>query len=113
VTEVATPGGPVTRIRGRFVVGFAAGDHVVYRDGEVVYQADRVRFVGHDYPSEVDREIDGSRDVAWDASRGPELAGARADPAQAWQLLAERGCSGATTSAALRPVRKPTSRWWT
>ncbi len=57
-----------TRIRGRFVVGFdpSKGDHVVYRDGEVVYQDDRVVFVGHGYPGPVDRTID-----AGDALVGP------------------------------------------
>jgi cytosine/adenosine deaminase-related metal-dependent hydrolase len=48
----------VTRIRARFVVGYVGDDHVVYRDGEVVYQADRVIFVGHDYPGPADRIID-------------------------------------------------------
>src|SRR5262245_42613706 len=57
-----------TRLMGRFVVGFddSTGDHVVYRDGEVVYQDDRVVFVGHGYPDAVDRTID-----AGDAFIGP------------------------------------------
>jgi cytosine/adenosine deaminase-related metal-dependent hydrolase len=64
---VTAPGSePVTRIRGRFVIGYANGDHVIYRDGEVVYQADQVLFVGHDYPGETDRSID-----AGDAIVGP------------------------------------------
>ncbi|MCC7370109.1 MAG: amidohydrolase family protein [Chloroflexi bacterium] len=50
-----------TRITGRFVAGYDAahngGDHVVYCDGEVVYDDDRVVFVGHGYPGDVDREI--------------------------------------------------------
>jgi len=58
--------GLVTAIRARFVVGYHDGDHVIYRDGEVVYQADRVLFVGHDYPHHVDRSID-----AGDALVGP------------------------------------------
>jgi cytosine/adenosine deaminase-related metal-dependent hydrolase len=64
VTEAGD--GSVTRIRARFVIGYEGGDHVVYRDGEVVYQADRVRFVGHGYPGRVDRAID-----AGDAVVGP------------------------------------------
>ena len=56
----------VTSIHARFVVGYADGDHVVYQDAEVVYQADRVLFVGHDYPGAVDRSID-----AGDALVGP------------------------------------------
>ena len=58
--------GPVIRIRGRFVIGYEHGDHVVYRDGEVVFQADRVRFVGHGYRGVVDHSID-----AGDAIVGP------------------------------------------
>jgi cytosine/adenosine deaminase-related metal-dependent hydrolase len=69
----ATGGAPVTRIRGRFVIGYEDGDHVVYRDGEVVYQADRVTFVGHGYPSAVDRSID-----AGDAVVGPGFVDANA-----------------------------------
>jgi 8-oxoguanine deaminase len=46
-----------TRITARFVVGFDGADHVVYHDGEVVYQDDRVQFVGHDYAEPVDREV--------------------------------------------------------
>ena len=38
-----------TKIRGRFVVGYEGGDHVVYRDGEVVYQDDTILFVGHEF----------------------------------------------------------------
>jgi cytosine/adenosine deaminase-related metal-dependent hydrolase len=50
------------------VVGFdvSTGDHVVYRDGEVVYENDRVVFVGHGYPDAVDRTIE-----AGDAFIGP------------------------------------------
>lgn len=47
-----------TRISGRFVVGFADGDHVIYEDGEVVYEGDSILFVGHGFPGQVDREID-------------------------------------------------------
>ncbi|MFN8526001.1 MAG: chlorohydrolase family protein [Chloroflexota bacterium] len=55
-----------TRISARFVVGHDGTDHVVYRDGEVVYQDDRVLFVGHDYGQPVDRDIE-----AGDALVGP------------------------------------------
>jgi cytosine/adenosine deaminase-related metal-dependent hydrolase len=48
----------VTSIRARFVIGYLAGDHVVYRDAEVVYDADRIVFVGHDYPGQVDRTVE-------------------------------------------------------
>jgi len=47
-----------TRLKARFVIGFADGDHVVYRDGEVVYADDRIVFVGHAYADLVDRTVD-------------------------------------------------------
>jgi cytosine/adenosine deaminase-related metal-dependent hydrolase len=55
-----------TRLTARFVVGYDGGDHVVYRDGEVVYEDDRVVFVGHGYAGPVDATID-----AGDALAGP------------------------------------------
>jgi 8-oxoguanine deaminase len=47
-----------TKLAGRFVVGYGGDDHVVYRDGEVVYEGDRIVFVGHDYPQPVDATVD-------------------------------------------------------
>ncbi len=47
-----------TRITARFVVGFADGDHVLYQDGEVVYEQDQVIHVGHGFSGPVDRSID-------------------------------------------------------
>ena len=47
-----------TRISGRFVVGYEAGDHVVYRDGDVVYEDDRILFVGHGFGGTADRTIE-------------------------------------------------------
>jgi cytosine/adenosine deaminase-related metal-dependent hydrolase len=44
-----------TRVTGRFVIGFAAGDHAIYPDGEVVYEDDTIIFVGRGYPGQVDR----------------------------------------------------------
>ncbi|MDX9865554.1 MAG: chlorohydrolase family protein, partial [Anaerolineaceae bacterium] len=41
-----------------YVVGYENGDHVIYKDGEVVFQDDQVLFVGHSYPGDVDQEID-------------------------------------------------------
>ena len=55
-----------TKLTGRFVVGYEGSDHVVYRDGEVVYEDDRVVFVGHTYTEPVDRIIE-----AGDAVVGP------------------------------------------
>ena len=36
-----------TRLTGRFVIGYAAGDHAIYPNGEVVYEGDSITFVGH------------------------------------------------------------------
>ncbi len=47
-----------TRIRGRFVVGYADGDHVIHEDGEVVYAGNEIVFSGHGFSGTVDREID-------------------------------------------------------
>ena len=38
-----------TKLTGAFVIGYDGHDHVIYRDGEVVYEDDRIEFVGHDY----------------------------------------------------------------
>ena len=47
-----------TGIRARFVVGHDGRDHVVYERGELVYENDRVLFVGHGYPEPVDRAVE-------------------------------------------------------
>lgn len=39
------------------MIGYDGADHVVYRDGEVVYADDRVELVGHGYPGPVDRVV--------------------------------------------------------
>ena len=48
----------ITKIRGAYVVGYENGDHVIYKDGEVVFRDDKVLFVGHSFNGEVDKEID-------------------------------------------------------
>ncbi len=47
-----------TKITGRFVIGHDGNDHVVYKNGEVVFRGDTIIFVGHDFPLEVDEVID-------------------------------------------------------
>ncbi|SED67702.1 Cytosine/adenosine deaminase [Rhizobiales bacterium GAS188] len=42
----------------RFVVGHREGRHRLYQDGEVVFEDDRIVFVGHAFPGEVARRID-------------------------------------------------------
>jgi 8-oxoguanine deaminase len=55
-----------TRLRARFVVGYEGDDHVVYPHGEVVYEDERIVFVGHGYGGPVDVDVD-----AGDALVGP------------------------------------------
>lgn len=52
-----------TRIKGAYVVAFEEGDHVVYKDGQVVYENDTILFAGKSYPGPVDREIDASGQI--------------------------------------------------
>ncbi|ANE45189.1 ethylammeline chlorohydrolase [Paenibacillus swuensis] len=52
-----------TLIKGAFVIGFDGQDHVVYPDGEVVYEGNTIVFVGHDYPGEADEVIDAGQAV--------------------------------------------------
>ena len=40
------------------VVGFDGTQHVLWRDGEVVFEGSRIVFVGRDYPGPVDQWID-------------------------------------------------------
>jgi len=47
-----------TKIGARFVVGYAGGDHVIYRDGEVVYEDDRIVHVGHGFAGDVDQTVE-------------------------------------------------------
>jgi cytosine/adenosine deaminase-related metal-dependent hydrolase len=47
-----------TKIAARFVVGYEGGDHVVYRDGEVVYEDDRIVHVGYGFAGTVDTTVE-------------------------------------------------------
>ncbi len=46
-----------TKITAKYVVGFESDDHVIYVDGEVVYEDDTIIYVGHNFPGEVDETI--------------------------------------------------------
>ena len=52
-----------TKIDGRYVVGYdeVSKQHVVYKNGEAVFEEDNVLFVGQGYEGNVDRVIDASR----------------------------------------------------
>ncbi|WAM18975.1 chlorohydrolase family protein [Rhodococcus sp. JS3073] len=47
-----------TRITARFVVGYDGTDHLVYENGEVVYEDDQVIHVGHGYDGPLDADRD-------------------------------------------------------
>ena len=47
-----------TLVRGGWVVGFAGGTHVLFKDGVVVYEGSRIVHVGARFDGSVDREID-------------------------------------------------------
>src|SRR5215470_830006 len=46
-----------TKVTGRFVIGFEGDDHVIYEDGDVVFDRDRIVFVGRGYAGPVDQTI--------------------------------------------------------
>lgn len=52
-----------TKVTGAFVIGFDGQDHVIYKDGEVVYEGNQILFVGHDYPLPVDQTIDAGQAI--------------------------------------------------
>ncbi len=52
-----------TRLRGRWVVGSDGSAHHLIEDGEVVWQDNRILFVGKRYPGDVDVEIDAGNAV--------------------------------------------------
>ncbi len=47
-----------TLINGGYVVGYDGREHKILRDGQVVFEGDRVVFVGRSYPHPVDRTIE-------------------------------------------------------
>lgn len=84
-------GGVRTRVRARFLVGHDGRDHVVHRNGEMVYEKGQILHVGGPFDGRVDIEIDegdalvgpgfvdldalGDIDHAvFDTFQGPELA---------------------------------------
>lgn len=47
----------ITKITGRYVIGYEGEDHVLIENGEVVYEGDTITFVGRGYEGPVDRHI--------------------------------------------------------
>jgi cytosine/adenosine deaminase-related metal-dependent hydrolase len=111
-----------TRITGRFVIGYDGADHVVYRDGEVVYEHDRVLFVGHGFEGRVDAEI-----AAGDAVVGPGFVdlerwptsttrsstpGSRPTWRRGWPGRRSTSGTGAATCSAARRRRSSAATPW-
>jgi 8-oxoguanine deaminase len=48
----------ITKLTAKHIIGFKDGDHALYRDAELVYENDRIVFVGHGYDGPVGRTID-------------------------------------------------------
>jgi 5-methylthioadenosine/S-adenosylhomocysteine deaminase len=53
----------LTKLKGRYVIGFDGDDHVILKDSEVVYENDTIIYVGKKYPKEVDEVIDAGNAV--------------------------------------------------
>nr|NIM20053.1 N-ethylammeline chlorohydrolase [Candidatus Latescibacterota bacterium]NIM65787.1 N-ethylammeline chlorohydrolase [Candidatus Latescibacterota bacterium]NIO02280.1 N-ethylammeline chlorohydrolase [Candidatus Latescibacterota bacterium] len=47
-----------TLIQGGYVVGFNGKEHEIFKDGVVVYEGNRISFVGKSYTEPVDKKID-------------------------------------------------------
>lgn len=52
-----------TKVSARFIVGYQDQDHVVYENGELVYDKDQVIFIGHNYPGECVRHIQAGNSI--------------------------------------------------
>jgi cytosine/adenosine deaminase-related metal-dependent hydrolase len=53
----------ITEIRGGHIVAFDGEEHRILRDGVVVIEEDKVKFVGRSYSDPVDRRIDASKSL--------------------------------------------------
>ncbi|MDX1301034.1 chlorohydrolase family protein [Photobacterium sp.] len=48
----------ITKLKGKYVIGYEDSSHQIYENGEVVFESDSVIFVGHNYPYPVDQTYD-------------------------------------------------------
>jgi cytosine/adenosine deaminase-related metal-dependent hydrolase len=48
----------LTKLKGRYVIGYDGDDHVLFENAEVVYENDTIIYVGKHYSGEVKEEID-------------------------------------------------------
>ncbi|MFE7423489.1 chlorohydrolase family protein [Rhodococcus sp. NPDC057529] len=49
---------PTTKVTATWILAYRGGDHVLLRDGELVYAGTRILHVGHGWPGPVDETID-------------------------------------------------------
>lgn len=47
-----------TKIKAKYIIGFANNDHLIYENGELIYEDDTILFVGHNSPILADQVID-------------------------------------------------------
>lgn len=52
-----------TKICSRYIIGFDGRDHVIFEDGELVYEGDRVLYVGPAFAGQVDRVVNAGNAV--------------------------------------------------
>ncbi len=48
----------ITKVKGKYIIGFKDGVHVIYENGQVVYEDETIIYVGKDYKGHVDKVID-------------------------------------------------------
>lgn len=53
----------ITKLTGRYVIGFDGDDHVILKNAEVVYENDTIIYVGKNYSGDVDEVIDAGNAV--------------------------------------------------
>ncbi|MGG1674926.1 amidohydrolase family protein [Neobacillus sp. NRS-1170] len=53
----------ITKLKGRYVIGFDGDDHVLIENAEVVYEQNTIIYVGKNYAGEVNEEIDAGNAV--------------------------------------------------
>ena len=53
----------ITKLKGAYVIGFDGEDHEIITDGEVVYEDDRIIYVGKCYDGKADRVEDAGNAV--------------------------------------------------
>ncbi len=53
----------ITKLKGKYVIGYDGYDHVMLEDAEVVYEKDTIIYVGKNYSGEVDEVIDAGNSI--------------------------------------------------